>query len=435
MMTDGQHSIASMTLKPASSEPLRSFPLSFGSLVPWGLVVAALAIPAVSSNSLVISLLTQVFIFAIFAQSYNLLLGETGLLSFGHAIYFGIGGYSAVHFIQMINGGLPVPIIFVPIVGGVAALVFGALIGLISVRRPGVSFAMITLGFGEFLSAAVLMADTVTGGEAGLNCDRTAAPAVFGFDFGSSTQVYYLVLAWMTISLIAMFHVVRTPLGLICNAIRENERRIEFLGYSSYIIRYVVFVLATFFAGIAGSLNAIYFESAGPDNVATALSATVLMMVIVGGTKGRFGPMVGAAFITALQLLLSQYTPAWRLYLGILFVAIILFAPSGFSGVIDAHLAFRRSGGNLARLLLRYLTCLPPLLLLGLAMIGSIETLYRSATQSDQHGWLTYFGHRIELNMVASWITLAAVAVVGAIGLLFAANAARREWRSSSQGN
>jgi branched-chain amino acid transport system permease protein len=165
------------------------------------------------------SLLSQMGIAAVFALSYNMLLGQTGLLSFGHAVYFGLGGYAAIHLMRAINHGLPIPMPFVPLAGAATGLLFGIVFGAVSTRRAGTIFALISLGIGELVYASTFMLPGLFGGEEGITANRTRAPALFGLKLGSQLEVYYVIAVWALVAAMLMHAFTRTPLGRMCNAV------------------------------------------------------------------------------------------------------------------------------------------------------------------------------------------------------------------------
>ena len=218
------------------------------------------------------SLLSQMGIAAVFALSFNVLLGQTGLLSFGHAVYFGLGGYAAIHFMRVINHGLPLPIPLVPLAGAAAGLLFGILFGSVTTRRAGTIFALITLGIGELVYAATFMLPGYFGGEEGVTASRTRGPALFGLDFGSQLQVYYVIAVWALIAAMLMRAFIRTPVGRMCNAVRDNPERAAFVGYNTQRVRLFAFSVAGLFAGLAGGLHAINYEIVAADSVSALRS-------------------------------------------------------------------------------------------------------------------------------------------------------------------
>jgi branched-chain amino acid transport system permease protein len=196
---------------------------------------------------------------------------------------------------------------------------------------------------GELVYAATFMLPGYFGGEEGITANRTRAPQLFGFNFGSQLQVYYVIAAWALVAAMLMHAFLRTPLGRMCNAVRDNPERAEFIGYNTQHVRFFAFAVAGLFAGLAGGLHAVNYEIVAADSVSALRSGTVLLMAYIGGVTHFIGPVVGAVTLTWLQISLSGYTGAWLLYLGLFFMAIILFAPSGLAGLIVMHGAIVRT--------------------------------------------------------------------------------------------
>ena len=279
------------------------------------------------------SLLSQMGIAAVFALSYNVLFGQTGLLSFGHAVYFGLGGYVAIHLMRAINHGLPAP----------DALRAARGCGRRIAVRPPVRRGDDAAGRHD------LRADLARRRRARLRRDLHAAglfrrrgrhhreshpgPALFGLDLGSQLAVYYLIALWALLAAALMQAFARTPVGRMCNAVRDNPERAEFVGYNTHGVRFFAFAVAALFAGLAGGLHAINYEIVAADAVSAQRSGTVLLMAYIGGAGHFAGPILGAVTLTWLQTSLSGYTSAWLLYLGLFFMVIILFAPSGLVGL------------------------------------------------------------------------------------------------------
>ncbi len=214
----------------------------------------------------------------IFSLSYNILLGQTGMLSFGHAVYYGLGGFLVIHAINIIGANkLPIPLPVVPLIGGLTGLLFAVLLGWVSTQRSGTAFAMISLGVAELIASSALILRTFFGGEAGVSANRTKLLHVFDWNFGPQIQIYYLVAAWTLIAVIAMYALTRTPLGRMCNAVRDNPERVQFVGYNPHVVRYLAFCFSGFFAGIAGALAAINFEIANSAYLGAEQSGTVLV--------------------------------------------------------------------------------------------------------------------------------------------------------------
>ena len=248
---------------------LRFAPLDLGRWLVWGGTAAVLlAAPHLFTQGFALTLMSQMGIMVIFALSYNMLLGQSGMLSFGHAVYSGLGAYFAVHALNLIGkGALALPVAALPLVGGVFGALFGVIFGWVTTRKSGTTFAMISLGIGELVAACSLMLPGFFGGEGGVTANRTAGPPFLGLTFGPAIQVYYLIAVWTFASMAAMFALTRTPLGRIANAVRDNPERAEFIGYDTQTVRFLQLVLSAFFAGVAGGLSAINFEIVTAENV------------------------------------------------------------------------------------------------------------------------------------------------------------------------
>jgi branched-chain amino acid transport system permease protein len=308
-------------------------------LWPW-LALAALfaAAPQIASSGSALTMMSVMGEMIIFALSFNMLLGQTGLLSFGHAVYFGLGGFVAIHTMNaFIHDKVGVPVVIIPLVGAAAGLAFGVLFGLISTRRAGLVFSMISLGLGELVSSSSFILRSFFGGEEGITTNRTKLAPFFGHKFGPQIEVYYLVAVWCFFCIAAMYALTRTPFGRMCNAVRENGERVEYLGYSAQTIRFIAFSFSGFFAGVAGGLTAVNFEIMNAQQLGAQQSALVLLMSYIGGIGYFAGPILGAIVITFLQITLSDVTNAWQLYFGLLFIGFVMFAPGGLAGWLMLH--------------------------------------------------------------------------------------------------
>ena len=343
-------------------------------------------------------------------------LGQTGLLSFGHAVYFGLGGYVAAHFMRAINAGLPIPIAFVPVAGAVAGLGFGIVFGALTTRRGGTIFALISLGVGELVHSASLMLPSFFGGEEGITASRTKAPHVLGLDFGSQLQVYYLIAAWLLVAALLMHAFLRTPVGRLCNAVRDNPERVEFIGYNPQRVRFIVFSVAAAFAGLAGGLHAVNYEIVAAEALSATRSGEVLLMVYIGGVHHFIGAILGAVTITWLQVSLSDYTTAWLLYLGLLFMGIVAFVPGGLARLLTLHLSALRTRA-LPSIVRSYLVALPFALLASLGAITLIEIAYRRSTQPEAGTLMKLFWIPMDTAKPWPWL-VAAVLVAGGVAAL-----------------
>src|SRR5262245_3797714 len=247
-------------------------------------------------SGFVLTMLSEIGLMAVFALSFNMQMGQAGLLSFGHAILFGLGGYVTAHALNAVKAGaLWLPTELVPLAGGVGGLIFGALFGYVATKQRATAFAMITMGLGELVSACALLFMGFFGGEGGISTDRVIDTSLFGIPYSSPWQVYCLVVAWTAIAAILMRLQTQTPLGRMANACRDNFERAQFVGYDPRMVRFYQFALSGFFAGVGGALYVLVYEIVTFDTVAAAKSATALLMTYSAGVGGFPGPAAGPA--------------------------------------------------------------------------------------------------------------------------------------------
>lgn len=396
----------------------------------WGATAIVLvALPLAFSQSFAISMLSQMGIAIVFALSYNMLLGQTGMLSFGHAVYFGLGAFFSAHALNAIGAGtLNWPVTLLPLIGGVAALAFGVIFGYVTTKHSGTPFAMISLGIAEMVAACSLMFPTFFGGEGGIATNRVVGEAVMGIDYGPPRQVYYLIAGWCFVSMIAMFALTQTPLGRMANAVRDNAERAKFIGYNPTRIRYLMLMLSSFFAGIGGGLAVINYELVTAESVGVVASGNVLLMAFIGGVGHFFGPIIGAVLVTFLQSALSNYTLAWLLYFGLFFLLMILFAPGGIASLITLHKPAWQVG-QIKRLIPSYAFAAVAGLVILIGLIGLIEMTYQVETKKEQSGTaMNLFGFSFDAASATPWIVSIAVLVVGGILMRFAARAVSASW-------
>tara|TARA_E500000178_G_scaffold89130_1_gene87921 strand:+ start:670 stop:1923 length:1254 start_codon:yes stop_codon:yes gene_type:complete len=356
------------------------------------LFLLTMALPFIFTSSFAITLLSKMGVLIIFAVAYNMLLGQSGLLSFGHAIYFGLAGYATVHIINGINDKLllSIPITIMPIFGAIVGLILGILIGYLSTKRIGTAFALISLGFCELITAITLIFVIFFNGEDGIEADRVTGIDYFGITYGPHIEVYYLILFWCFFCVFIMYLLTQTPFGKMCNAVRDNAQRAEFIGYNIRKIRWLAFSLSATFAGVAGSLHAINYEHIGFETVSLTQSGNVLFMAYIGGIGNFLGPIIGAISLTYLETMLSGVTESWVLYLGLIFVLVIAYAPQGISGLVVMHgPIFRIKPKLLHRLLLPYLLFFLSLLLLVFSITLAVE--YIHSLRIDKPNFVIYW--------------------------------------------
>jgi branched-chain amino acid transport system permease protein len=385
---------------------------------PW-LMLAALFVlaPQLFPSGSALTMMSVMGEMIIFALSFNMLLGQTGLLSFGHAVYFGLGGFVAIHAMnELIHAKVGVPVVIVPLIGGVAGLAFGVLFGLISTKRAGLVFSMISLGLGELVSSSSYILRSFFGGEEGITTNRTKLPPFFGHRFGLQIEVYYLVAVWCFLCIAAMYALTRTPFGRMCNAVRENGERVEYLGYSAQTIRFIAFSFSAFFAGIAGGLTAVNFEIMNAQQLGAQQSGLVLLMSYIGGVGYFAGPILGAIIITFLQITLSDVTNAWQLYFGLLFIGFVLFAPGGVTGWLMLHRDAMLSR-EIWPLAPAYGMVAPALAAGFAGAVMLIELAERQMALARSEGSaMRLFGLEVDASSLAPW-SIAVVLLCGGVGV------------------
>ena len=390
--------------------------INWQSALPW--IVAAvflLVLPLFFPSGGALTVMNQMAITIIFALSYNMLLGQGGMLSFGHAVYMGLGGFFCMHVLNWVeNDGLWLPLPLLPLLGGLFGLGFAFIIGAFSTRRAGTVFAMISLGVGELVAACSIIIVAFFGGEEGISGDRTMGPEFLGVDFAQQQEVYYLIVVWLLISVAAMFYFSRTPAGRMANAVRDNEERAEFVGYSQRMVRWITFCASGFFAGIAGALFAINFEILTEENLNLATSGTILLATFLGGVGFFIGPIVGAIVFTLLQTVLSLYTEIWALYLGILFIATVMFFPTGLTGLIALHTQPWKLG-RMGFLAAPYAKLFLPILFFILSVAAIMELLFHAREAAPGDEAMNLYGFVVNSHSVLPY----AVAIALVAGSLY----------------
>ena len=401
-------------------------------VLPWALAaVAAVALPFVLPGGFALSLLCRMAIAIVFALSFNMLLGQGGMLDFGHAVFLGFGGFLALHALRLADAGWWVPAPVLPLVGAAGGLVAAMLAGWVATRRAGTAFAMITLGVAELAVALVLLFPGIFGGEEGISGDRSAGPRLLGFDFGTQTQAYAVIAAWAWAAALLMWLFTRTPLGRLANAVRDNPERVAFLGYDPARVRLLVFALSGLFAGMAGGLVALNDEIATSTNMGSEASGSVLLMTFIGGIGIFWGPVLGAVLITLLSVALSTVTDAWQLYSGLLFVAMVVWAPGGIAGILAAHGPVLRAG-RMGRLGPTYLVTLPGFALALAGVAGVSELAFRLQAVRNGASPRPVLGFAVDPSAPWPWLLAVAMLAAGAVWLHRTAPQARAAWQAAT---
>ncbi|MGJ0525111.1 ABC transporter permease subunit [Burkholderia gladioli] len=375
----------------------------------WLALVGLLVLPAlIWPQGAVLAWLAQTAALVVLALSYNLLLGSTGLLSFCHAAFAGLGAFVAAHAFNRFGFALP----WLPLAGGLGGAGFGLLFGAIATRRAGTTFAMITLGLGELIAAAAWSVPDWFGGAGGLAIDRTAGAPFGAWRFGADREAYALIAAWCLLSALAMRVVLATPFARLARAVRDKPRRVAALGTDPRRVRLLMMVIAAFFAGVAGTLTLIDVELASSDSVSMLRSATVLFATVIGGSGGFFGPVLGAAVMAAFGSFVAGLSRAWLFYLGLLFVAVVVAAPGGLLGALAAQAAAWRGAGRAARL--RQLSRLAAWLVAVLAIVFGVELGYALQLGDGEGGQrLASIGvWQFDAGSAPGWVIAIALALV-----------------------
>ena len=302
-------------------------------VVAFGVVVVVLALFPYAAGSYPTKLLHEILIWGLFAMSLDLLMGFTGMVSFGHSAFFGVGGYVAALALLQWPGalaGLVLP--------AAAAALLALLLGFLSIRVSGVYFIMLTLAFSQMFFAVTFQVQRL-GAEDGIV--GVPRPRLFGLDLAGATAIHLYVVVLLALLAAVLWRIVLSPFGHVLRGIHENDARMEAVGYPVRRYKLLAFVIAGTVAGIAGGLYTQLNGYISPDAFFWTTSGEALLMVIIGGTGTLAGAVLGAAAFILLQSLVSTYTERWMLILGVTFILFVLFAPGGIVGTL-------RSAGRMA---------------------------------------------------------------------------------------
>jgi branched-chain amino acid transport system permease protein len=297
-------------------------------MVVAALVVFVYIVP--HSGSFVVLLATRALAFAILAMSLDLLLGFTGLASMGQAAYFGVGAYLTAVLATKFQFGLGWDFWLVVVLGILLGSALAAVFGLFAIRASDVYFLMITLALGQCVWGLAYRWNSLTGGDNGINLN--ARPS-FGLDLSNEVTFFYLVFGFFTVSMALMHVLVRSPFGRSLAGIRERELRMKVLGYNTWLHKYIAFIIAGGFGGLAGVLWAHTNGHVSPENVVLTTSVDALLMVVLGGAGTLVGATIGTAIVFGLREYLSTLVPWWQYVLGGVYVLTILYLPMGLMGI------------------------------------------------------------------------------------------------------
>ena len=308
-------------------------------ILKWMVYIVLLAILAVYPRLFGLyytNLFVTFAIFALFSVSFNLLLGYTGLLSFGHAMFFGAGGYGTALALKHIQGLPLLPAVFM---GLLAAVVLALILCPLVVRVSGTAFAMLHLAFGELMHVLALKLRSITGGEDGIGgfpIPPLNFPGIISIDMKAPENFYYFALACLGLSIWLLWFFTKTPFGQIQIGVRDNPMRIDYLGFKVPQTKAVVYVVSAAFAGIAGSIYALFQNLISSSALNVLTSFAPITMTMVGGVGSFFGPICGAAIFQIIEELTSRYTEQIELIMGLILILVIMFAPMGFVGMINS---------------------------------------------------------------------------------------------------
>ena len=382
----------------------------------WGSYALVLIVaPLLWRSSLAHTMLSQMGIAIVACLAYNILLGQGGMLSFGHAVYSGLGSFFAIHALNMVSGGqLALPVSLVPLVGGLAGMLVAVLLGYVTTKKAGTPFAMITLGIGELVFAMSLMFPGFFGGEGGVSGNRVVGKPLFGITFGPQIELYYLIAVYTFVCTAAMYAFTRTPLGRMLNAVRDNPERVEFIGYDTQFVRYFAFIASGFFMGIAGGLGAMNFEIVTAEVVGAARSGAYLLFTFLGGATFFFGPIIGAVLMVLVLLLLSELTLAWLLWLGLIFTFMVMYAPGGIASLIMMNVRVA-AFGKLKPLLPWYLVLAVAALMILAGGGAMIEMVYHLQLNQALGPQMKFLGVPLDAHGVGSWTGAALLLLAGIV--------------------
>lgn len=302
------------------------------------LVAGLFTLPVMGASRQIIHFMMQLGISSVAILSFQWLMGRMGLLSFGHAVYVGLGSYFAIYILQAI-AKWPVlaifPVVFIPLLAGFMVALFAIVLAYPSTLKTGVVFAMLSLTVAELIHVLAPAWPQWFGGEAGLSANRVYGNGFFGWTFASSFQLYYLILVYAMVAFGALAYLNKTPLGMAINAVKSNPTRAQALGWNDHKVRQIAFVIAGFWAGVSGALQALLLEFVNADVLSGQQSGQILLFALLGGIQSAWGAFLGAFLWVFANSYLSHISPAWLLYLGLLFMLVVLYGANGIAGFVS----------------------------------------------------------------------------------------------------
>lgn len=383
----------------------------------WAIAALLLALPPLlGAGSLALTLLAQVAATGVVCLSLGWLMGQGGLYSFGHAVHAGLGGFAVLGLLNVLPAGHSAAwVALLPLAGALAGGLSAALLGALATRHGGLVFAMITLGLGELVYALALMMPEWSGGEAGLRADRARGTPVAGWSFGPPAQAYALVIAWSFAAAALAQRLPRTPLGLVLAAVRDQPARCAGLGHDPRRVRWTAYVIAGLLAGLGGGLLALLFENVSAEALSTHRSGLLLLFTFVGGAAGLAGPLLGAALMVLGGAWLAAWTPAWGLYVGLLFLAAVVAAPEGLAAALQ----------RLHRLPARRWLLLPPIAAATVGALLAVEMLYHRQLDTALGPLMQRGPWQVDTGSAAPWALALGLALAGGAAACWA----WRRWR------
>jgi branched-chain amino acid transport system permease protein len=371
----------------------------------------------------------KMMVAGLFALAFNVLWSHARLLSFGHAAYYAIGAFAVIHALSLSERGvLSIPTPLVPVMGLIAGALVGLVIGYLATVRGGTYFAMITLAVGELLFSIAPKWEAVFGGESGLSSMRMPWA---GFTFSTVGEVYIVVLVWCLLGLALLRWFSATPLGQIAVAVGDNEKRLQFLGYRTHAVKTVVFSLSAAVSGLSGGLIAFTMESASFELFGGSHSAMPVMHAFLGGADVFLGPVVGGIGLTLFSELASNASRLWLLYMGVIFVIVVMFAPEGLAGIVSRHAKLGLTSWR--PLIADYALFLSACAGLVLSGVWIAEVSYRLMGTSPivglaPDGMVTLFERTFSATSKPLWSAAIALFLLSLFGVLTAAKRAKATW-------